>query len=91
MSEYLLIKRLRVQNANALSSPFTFGFPAVSAFLGLAHALQRYINPHADPDEFLINGVGIVSHAFAMQDHQDVSPSVYHIYCRPALCVQENA
>ena len=71
MSEYLLIKRLRVQNANALSSPFTFGFPAVSAFLGLAHALQRYINPHADPDEFLINGVGIVSHAFAMQDHQD--------------------
>lgn len=71
MSQYLLLKRLRVQNANALSSPFTFGFPAVTAFMGFAHALQRHFNPDNDPDELLINGVGIVSHQFDMQDHQE--------------------
>ena len=71
MSEYVLLKRVRVQNANALSSPFTFGFPAVTAFLGFAHALQRQVNPTADPDELLITGVGIVSHALDLQDHQD--------------------
>ncbi len=71
MSQYLLLKRVRVQNANALSSPFTFGFPAVTAFLGFAHALQRQLNPTADPDELLITGVGIVSHALDLQDHQD--------------------
>lgn len=71
MSQYLLIKHLRVQNANAISSPFTFGFPAVTAFMGLAHALQRHLNPTADPDELLVRGVGIASHQFTMQDHQD--------------------
>lgn len=71
MSDYLLLKRLRVQNANALSSPFTFGFPAVTAFLGLAHTLQRQINPDAHPDGLLVKGAGIISHTFTMQDHQD--------------------
>lgn len=71
MSQYVLLKHLRVQNANAIASPFTFGFPAVTAFMGLAHALQRQLNPTADPDGLLIRGVGIASHAFTMQDHQD--------------------
>lgn len=71
MSQYVLLKHLRVQNANALASPFSFGFPAVTAFMGLAHALQRHLNPTASPDELLIRGVGIASHAFAMQDHQE--------------------
>jgi CRISPR-associated protein Csy2 len=71
VSQYLLLKRLRVQNANALSSPFTFGFPAVTAFMGFAHALQRHLNPEADLDALLITGVGIVSHQFDMQDHQE--------------------
>jgi len=71
VSQYLLLKNLRVQNANALSSPFTFGFPAVTAFMGFAHALQRYLNPESDPEELLIKGVGIVSHHFEMQDYQE--------------------
>ena len=59
MSNYLLLKGLRVQNANALSSPFTFGFPAVTAFLGFGHALQRFINPESKEDQFLVAGVGV--------------------------------
>lgn len=71
MSQYLLLRRLRVQNANALSSPFTFGFPAVTAFMGFAHALQRHLNKQDNLKDFRIEGVGIVSHQFAMQDHQE--------------------
>lgn len=71
MSHYLLLKRLRVQNANALSSAFTFGFPAVTAFLGLAHKLQRELNPDHSVHEFQCLGVGIASHSFTMQDHQE--------------------
>jgi CRISPR-associated protein Csy2 len=71
MSQYLLLKKLRVQNANALSSPFTFGFPAVTAFMGFAHRIQREFNPSSEPDDFLCTGVGIISHHFAMQDYQE--------------------
>lgn len=71
MSHYLLLKRLRVQNANALSSAFTFGFPAVTAFMGLAHKLQRELNPDNEAAEFQCLGVGIASHRFTMQDHQE--------------------
>ena len=71
MSQYLLLKKLRVQNANALSSPFTFGFPAVTAFMGFAHRIQREFNPTNEPNDFRCTGVGIVSHHFAMQDYQE--------------------
>ena len=37
----LLLPHLRVQNANAISSPLTWGFPAPTAFLGFVHALER--------------------------------------------------
>ena len=37
----LLVPRLHIHNANALSSPFTIGFPAMTAWLGAVHALQR--------------------------------------------------
>lgn len=71
MSQYLLLKKLRVQNANALSSPFTFGFPAVTAFMGFAHRIQREFNPDNNSDDFLCTGVGIISHQFVMQDYQE--------------------
>jgi CRISPR-associated protein Csy2 len=40
----LLLPHIKVQNANALSSPFTIGFPAMTAWLGAVHALQRKVN-----------------------------------------------
>ena len=38
---YLIFNRDRVQDANAISSPITYGFPAVSGFLGAFHAMAR--------------------------------------------------
>lgn len=37
----LLIPHLKIHNANALSSPYTIGFPAMTAWLGAVHALER--------------------------------------------------
>ncbi len=71
MSQYLVIRRLQVRGANALSSSMTFGFPAVTAFLGFGHALQRHFNDGKRDANFQVTGVGIVSHQFEMLDHQD--------------------
>ena len=71
MSEYILIKKIRIQNANAISSPFTFGFPAITAFMGFAHKIQRHFNPDANPKDLLVNGTGIIHHQFSMQSYKN--------------------
>ena len=60
----LALPRLRVQNANAISSPMTWGFPSITAFIGLMHALARRLQP-ASGLEFL--GVGVICHDFEAQ------------------------
>ena len=64
----LLLPRLRVQNANAVSSPMTWGFPAPSAFTGFIHALQLRLNAIGHRLQF--GGVGIVCHQFDPQVFQ---------------------
>lgn len=62
----ILLPRLQVQNANAISGPLTWGFPSPTAFAGFVHALQRRLS-----DAFALNkgfdGVGIVCHKFDPQ------------------------
>jgi len=60
----LLLPRVRVQNANAVSGPLSWGFPAPTAFTGFAHALERRLR-----DRFAVTfgGVGIVCHRFEPQ------------------------
>lgn len=41
MKDFLLIPNIKIHNANALSSPYTIGFPAMTAWLGFMHALER--------------------------------------------------
>jgi CRISPR-associated protein Csy2 len=57
----LVLPHLRVQNANAISSPLTWGFPAITAFTGFAHALQRRLAAEFD---FEFVGVAVVCHSF---------------------------
>ena len=45
----LILPRLSVQNANAISSPLTHGFPSMTAFLGLMWALARRLETHGLP------------------------------------------
>lgn len=57
----LVLPRLRIQNANAISSPLTWGFPGMTAFIGLMQAVARKL-----PDDFGLGfaGVGVVCHDF---------------------------
>ncbi len=64
---YLLIDRIDVQGANALSSPLTYGFPAITGFLGCVHALNRALS-----ENFAIqfDGALIASHNYNLQAYR---------------------
>mgnify|MGYP002713149554 CR=1 FL=1 len=73
----ILVPHIKVQNANALSSPFTIGFPAVTGWLGGVHALQRKLNMRDTPVEF--SGVGVVVHYFDLQTYKGPGDFVHSI------------
>jgi CRISPR-associated protein Csy2 len=58
MSQYLLVHKVSVQNANAIAG-LTYGFPAITNFLGFAHALSRKL-----PSDLgiALGGVAVISH-----------------------------
>lgn len=74
----LRISHIKVHNANALSSPFTIGFPAMTAWLGAVHALQRKLNGDGFEDlEF--KAVAVLNHKAGLQVHKGVGDYVYSI------------
>lgn len=60
----ILLPRLQVQNANAISGPMTWGFPSPTAFVGYVHALQRRLSVSLEKG---FGGVGIICHQFDPQ------------------------
>ncbi|MDI1231051.1 MAG: type I-F CRISPR-associated protein Csy2 [Methylobacter sp.] len=65
----LLLPKLEIHNANALSSPYTIGFPAMTAWLGAVHALQRRLNQAGHP-ELRFTRAGVVCHDIKLHTHQ---------------------
>jgi len=63
----VLFPRLKVQNANAISGPLTWGFPSPTAFAGFAHALERKFAAELTEG---FAGVGIICHHFEPQVFQ---------------------
>lgn len=61
----LVLPHRRIQNANAISSPLTHGFPSVTAFLGLMWALERKARTAGIALEF--NAVGVICHSHQEQ------------------------
>jgi CRISPR-associated protein Csy2 len=59
----ILLPHLRVQNANAISGPLSWGFPPPSAFTGFVHALHRRLGNR----EITLDGAGIICHGFEPQ------------------------
>jgi CRISPR-associated protein Csy2 len=78
MRRILLLPHIEVHNANALSSPFTIGFPAMTAWLGAVHALQRKVNAGGLRD-VVFDNVGVVSHHVDLHTHKGVGDYVYSI------------
>ncbi|CAK7066105.1 MAG: CRISPR-associated protein Csy2 [Kerstersia gyiorum] len=63
----LIVPHLRIQNANAISSPLTHGFPAMTAFLGLMWALERKLAAENIP--LVLEKVGVICHWHEEQVH----------------------
>ncbi|MCK7109113.1 type I-F CRISPR-associated protein Csy2 [Enterobacter kobei] len=65
MSSLILLRRVRVENANAIAG-LTWGFPAITHFLGFAHALSlRLTETHG----LRIDGCAVVSHEHQVHAH----------------------
>lgn len=74
----LILPHLKIHNANALSSPFTIGFPAMTAWLGFVHALERKLN-QAGLSDLMLHGAAVVSHRCDVQTHKGEGDFVHSI------------
>lgn len=63
MSAVLLLRHLKVENANAITG-HTWGFPAISNFLGFTHALSRKTESGLG---LTLSGCGVVCHRSQVQ------------------------
>lgn len=78
IKKILLIPHIKIHNANALSSPFTIGFPAMTAWLGAVHALQRKLNANGF-GELRFSATAVISHRCDLQTHKGVGDFVHSI------------
>jgi len=78
MKRFLIIPRLKIHNANALSSPYTIGFPAMTAWLGGVHALQRKLNA-ASFDDLRFTACAVTCHQIDLQTYQGQGDYVHSI------------
>jgi CRISPR-associated protein Csy2 len=69
MRRFLLIPHLKIHNANAMSSPYTIGFPALTAWLGAVHALQRKLDENGFSEVKLL-GAAISCHDLNLQTYK---------------------
>lgn len=77
----VVLPHLKVQNANAISSPLTHGFPAITAFLGLMWALER--KTRAVALDLAFNAVGVVCHNHAEQTTDGGVVKSFRLTCNP--------
>ena len=78
MKRILLIPRIKVQNANALSSPYTIGFPAMTAWLGAVHALERKLKAR-EFESLQFKSMAVVCHHIDLQTYKDQGDYVHSI------------
>lgn len=74
----IVLPHIKVHNANALSSPFTIGFPAMTAWLGFTHALERKLIQQGY-SELMLQSVAVISHDCNVQTHKGEGDFVHSI------------
>ena len=79
LSGLILLPRLRVQNANAISGPLSWGFPSPTAFTGFVHALERELKQSGQLSDGFA-GVGIICHHFEPQVSQPAGRR-HRVFC----------
>nr|WP_272579310.1 type I-F CRISPR-associated protein Csy2 [Providencia sp. PROV265] len=65
----LKLPHIKIQNANALSSPYTIGFPAMTAWLGFMHALERKLRADGHLD-IVFDSIAVISHGCDLQTYR---------------------
>ena len=66
MKSLLILRNIRIENANAITG-MTFGFPAISNFLGFTHALSRTLKRDHD---LTLGGCAVICHQHHVQAYQ---------------------
>lgn len=69
----ICIPRLRVINANAVSSPLTYGCPSITAFAGAVHAAQLALNNKRSEAEHPLPPVKFCATGVVMHEHEMLS------------------
>ena len=62
MKQYILINRIKVQGANAIAG-FTWGFPAITHFLGFSHNLSRKLAVTKYFNHIHLKGCAVIAHS----------------------------
>lgn len=65
-SAYIIFERIEVQGANCIAG-FTYGFPAVTNFLGFGHALSRKLNQSR---QLQLQGCAVICHKHQLHAYQ---------------------
>lgn len=67
--QYILLPHIAVHNANAMSSTYTVGFPAMTAWLGAFHRLERELRRTGCPD-LRITGAAVSCENFRLHQYR---------------------
>ena len=67
---YLLLRQVKIHNANAFSSPLTIGFPAMTAWLGAMHALERKLRRNETLCSIRLKKLAVSCHDFDLQTYK---------------------
>lgn len=79
MKTYLLLPKIIIQNANALTSLCTIGFPAMTAWMGAMHALERKVRLIESLREVRFISLGVISHDSRQQVYKNTGDYHYSI------------
>ncbi|WP_299330199.1 type I-F CRISPR-associated protein Csy2 [uncultured Psychrobacter sp.] len=74
---YLLIKKVVIDAANTISSPITYGFPAITGFLGSFHSMSRKMAQDDELSDVSLGGVLLACHDCQPQMYR---PNSYNNY-----------
>ena len=70
MRYFLLLPKIRIHNANAMSSPYSIGFPAMTAWLGGVHALQRKLQALPEFAAVVLSKMAVSCHRLDLQTYR---------------------
>jgi len=79
MSTLVILRHLQVENANAIAG-LTWGFPAITHFLGFVHALSRKLN---QTHGISLEGCGVIGHQQQVHAHSSGRDYIFALTRNP--------